>query len=51
MIEIVNLYSKSTGDFSDYGDLNDGVFMNAIYNTAHVISLKYMWQSNREIEQ
>ena len=30
LLESVNLYSKSSGDFSDYGDLNDGIFTKAI---------------------
>jgi len=38
MYKTVSLYSKSTGDFSDYGELNDGVFIDYIYNTAYVIN-------------
>jgi hypothetical protein len=31
ILRIINSYSPSSGDFSDYGDLNDGVFSKAIY--------------------
>ena len=37
LLEVINLYSVSTGDFSDYGDLNDYVFSNAIYNFSYII--------------
>jgi hypothetical protein len=37
LLESVNLYSKSSGDFSDYGDLNDGIFSDAIYNVSYII--------------
>ena len=30
-LKIINAYSQSTGNFSDYGDLNDGVFSDMIY--------------------
>lgn len=30
-LKIINAYSQSTGDFSDYGDLNDEVFSRMIY--------------------
>jgi hypothetical protein len=30
-LKIINAYSQSTGNFSDYGDLNDGVFSRMIY--------------------
>lgn len=37
-LKVLSLYSKSTGDFSDYGDLNDVVFNNWIYNANLAIS-------------
>ncbi len=37
-LQALSLYSKSSGDFSDYGDLNDGVFSDWIYNTNLAIS-------------
>lgn len=37
-LQVLSLYSKSTGDFSDYGDLNDGVFSDWIYNANLAIS-------------
>lgn len=37
-LKVLSLYSKSTGDFSDYGDLNDGVFSSWIYNANLAIS-------------
>ena len=37
LLESVNLYSKSSGNFSDYGDLNDGIFSDAIYNISYII--------------
>lgn len=37
-LQVFSLYSKSTGDFSDYGDLNDAVFNAWIYNTNLAIS-------------
>ena len=37
LLESVNLYSESSGDFSDYGDLNDYIFSNAIYNVSYII--------------
>ena len=37
-LQVLSLYSKSTGDFSDYGDLNDAFFSSWIYNTNLAIS-------------
>jgi hypothetical protein len=37
-LQVLSLYSKSTGDFSDYGDLNDAVFNAWIYNANLAIS-------------
>lgn len=37
-LQVLSLYSKSTGDFSDYGDLNDGYFSEWIYNANLAIS-------------
>jgi hypothetical protein len=37
-IKVLSLYSKSTGDFSDYGDLNDAIFNAWIYNANLAIS-------------
>jgi hypothetical protein len=37
-LQVLSLYSKSTGDFSDYGDLNDAIFSSWIYNTNLAIS-------------
>jgi hypothetical protein len=37
-LSVLSLYSKSTGDFSDYGDLNDAVFNDWIYNANLAIS-------------
>ena len=37
ILEVVNLFSKSKGDFSDFGNLNDHLFEKTIYNTALVI--------------
>lgn len=37
-LRMLSLYSKSTGDFSDYGDLNDAFFTNWIYNANLAIS-------------
>jgi hypothetical protein len=37
-LKILSLYSKSTGDFSDYGDLNDAHFNSWIYNANLAIS-------------
>jgi len=31
-LNILSLYARSTGDFSDYGELNDYVFLHWIYN-------------------
>lgn len=38
ILNSISLYSKSTGDFSDYGDLNDAVFSSWIYNANLAIS-------------
>ena len=38
IVKVVNQYSISSGDFSDYGDLNDYVFTDAIYNFSYIIS-------------
>ena len=37
-LRVLSLYSKSTGDFSDYGDLNDAIFSAWIYNANLAIS-------------
>jgi hypothetical protein len=37
-MRVLSLYSKSTGDFSDYGDLNDAIFSAWIYNANLAIS-------------
>ena len=37
-LHVFSLYSKSTGDFSDYGDLDDAFFSSWIYNTNLAIS-------------
>lgn len=37
ILKIINAYSESTGNFSDYGDLNDGVFSEIIYTTNTII--------------
>ena len=37
-LQVLSLYSKSTGDFSDYGDLSDEVFNSWIYNANLAIS-------------
>jgi hypothetical protein len=37
-LKVLSLYSKSTGDFSDYGDLNDIHFSKWIYNANLAIS-------------
>ncbi len=37
-LKVLSLYSKSTGDFSDYGDLNDTFFSSWIYNANLAIS-------------
>ena len=37
-LQVFSLYSKSTGEFSDYGDLNDAVFNSWIYNANLAIS-------------
>jgi hypothetical protein len=44
-LQVLTLYSKSTGDFSDYGDLNDGYFSEWIYNANLAIS-KIMGDKN-----
>jgi len=38
IMKAVNQYSISSGDFSDYGDLNDYLFTDAIYNFSYIIS-------------
>lgn len=35
--KIIDAYSKSTGDFSDYGQLNDGVFTSYIYSINYIL--------------
>ena len=35
--KIIHMYSESTGDFSDYGDLNDGIFSGHIYSMNYII--------------
>jgi hypothetical protein len=37
-LQVLTLYSKSTGDFADYGDLNDSFFTKWIYNANLAIS-------------
>lgn len=37
-LQVLSLYSKSTGDFSDYGDLNDAFFSSWVYNANLAIS-------------
>jgi len=37
-LQVLSLYSKSTGDFSDYGDLNDAFFSSWIFNANLAIS-------------
>jgi len=37
-LQVLSLYSKSTGDFSDYGDLDDTFFSSWIYNANLAIS-------------
>ena len=36
-IRISTSYSESTGNFQDYGDLNDGIFSETIYTACHII--------------
>ena len=36
-LKIINAYSQSSGNFSDYGDLNDGVFSEMIYTCNSVL--------------
>ena len=36
-LKIINAYSQSTGNFSDYGDLNDGVFSDMIYTCNSIL--------------
>lgn len=36
-LKIINAYSQSTGNFSDYGDLNDGVFSEMIYTCNSIL--------------
>jgi hypothetical protein len=36
-LKIINAYSQSSGNFSDYGDLNDGVFSKMIYSCNSVL--------------
>ncbi len=38
ILHSMSLYSKSSGDFSDYGDLNDAIFSSWIYNANLAIS-------------
>lgn len=38
ILKALSLYSKSTGDFGDYGDLDDGIFSYWIYNVNLAIS-------------
>jgi hypothetical protein len=40
-LQVLSLYSKSTGDFSDYGDLNDGYFSKWIYNSNYFFSSSF----------
>lgn len=36
-LKIINGYAQSTGNFSDYGDLNDGVFSEMIYTSNSIL--------------
>lgn len=48
-LKIINAYSQSTGNFSDYGDLNDGVFSTMIY-TCNVILFQLLDLEPSEID-
>jgi len=37
LFKIIHMYSESTGDFSDYGELNDGIFSGHIYSMNYII--------------
>jgi hypothetical protein len=49
-LKIINAYSQSTGNFSDYGDLNDGVFSDMIY-TANSIIFQLSGIDHNEIDK
>jgi hypothetical protein len=49
-LKIINAYSESTGNFSDYGDLNDGVFSDVIY-TLNTIIFELCGLNPDEIDQ
>jgi hypothetical protein len=49
-LKIINAYSESTGNFSDYGDLNDGVFSDVIY-TLNTIVFELCGLNPDEIDQ